>query len=637
MSYLEVMLRNSKPYIIKIFIGLLVASFIAVIFFKFGRAENTKLNPPVKKTSATGKFGDFTLLDHEGNIQNLYQHSDAKYVVIISQGNACPIIQKYAGTIRDLKNRYSPTDVSFLMINANRGDERASIIKEAQDYNYGVPILLDPSQIVSDALGLTRTSEAVVISTDDWNVVYRGAIDDRIGFGVDKQTSRNYYLQQALDSLLAGQTIALNGTAAKGCSITYQKSEKISYTHTIAPLLKKKCVTCHSETGGHPPFFKSYESIASWAAMITETLFTDRMPPFSADTFYGKFKKNISLSDSEKSLLVQWLKAGLPNDGPAGAGLLPPKKVSVPLPPVIYKAAMSADVQIPPKGIPEYQYHQLGEALPYDMWIRAIEVSTTNPRQLHHESLLVSVKPLAIFEKINQEIREKDGVHEDEHNRLRIRDAMKISKKESSVKPLAFTTQVWATGRTQPTVFEENTIAFFPKGSYLILETHHMGSGKPETEKTSIKFYGYRAKPPTNPRYFTGKAGTFNVEIPPNVKKHIIFSDPWIAKRSIKILNVRGHLHMRGKAIKLLAEDNNGNRRIIASIPNYYYGWQTGNELVFENPIAIPRGTKLIAHCEYDNSRQNQSNPDSSQKITWGQRHDTTEMCHVTFGFMGNN
>lgn len=603
-------------------------------------------NPVPDSKAKDDKLGDFTLLDHEGNIQMLYRNADAKYVVIIAHGNSCPIVQKYAASVRELKKQFGKDGVVFYMINANQTDDRTSIIKDAADYNYDVPILLDSSQIVSEALGLTRTSEAVVISTEKWKVEYRGAIDDRVGFGVDKQISKNRYLEDALISLLSGRTIANADVPAKGCSITYQKIDKISYTRDIIPILMDKCLVCHSEAGGFPPFFKNHGELSSWASMIKETLITDRMPPYSSDSHYSEFTNEVSLSPQQKSLLVKWINSGLPVESASEEKINLQdaiKKTIKPdtskLPPLLLEVSVAEPVQIPPKGIPEYQYFQLGEALKEDLWVSAIEVKTTNPRQLHHESLLVSEKPLSAYIEKKNEVLAGKNMPEDSRNKQLIMYSnpsiyTKEFLKQDNTKRDNFVAQIWAKGKVQPQVFPHNTFGFIPKGSYLLLETHHMGSGRAETERTTVKLYGFKSKPENMKRIFHRKSRTFQVKIPANTKKHIVYSKPWAPILPLKILNWRGHLHMRGKAIKVLKEDKLGKRTVIASIPNYFYGWQTGNELIFKVPVRVEVGEKIISECEYDNSSMNPSNPDPNKAVEWGQRHDENEMCLAVFNFI---
>lgn len=124
-------------------------------------SRNTSLPP-----KAPDGLADFTLLDHEGRSHSLYRKTDAKAVVIIGQGNSCPIIQKYSQRIRELAVQYGGKDVEVLLINANTQDTRKAIAKEATEFNYGAPILMDPSQVVTRSLGITRTAEAVIVEPE---------------------------------------------------------------------------------------------------------------------------------------------------------------------------------------------------------------------------------------------------------------------------------------------------------------------------------------------------------------------------------------------------------------------------------------------------------------------------------------
>ena len=44
------------------------------------------------------------------------------------------------------------------MLNANPQDDRASIVEEANDFEFGVPVLKDETQMVASSLGVKRTN-----------------------------------------------------------------------------------------------------------------------------------------------------------------------------------------------------------------------------------------------------------------------------------------------------------------------------------------------------------------------------------------------------------------------------------------------------------------------------------------------
>lgn len=53
-----------------------------------------------------------------------------------------------------------------------------------------------------------------------WVVRYNGAIDDN---GMEPEKVENRYVEQAVDALLAGKSVAINETKSIGCQILMRK------------------------------------------------------------------------------------------------------------------------------------------------------------------------------------------------------------------------------------------------------------------------------------------------------------------------------------------------------------------------------------------------------------------------------
>lgn len=629
-----------RTYLKKVLFALFAGA--AVYFFVFSQTETKGISAI---STAVAEVGDFVLLDHKGDIHKLYLNSNAKAIVLIGHGNSCPIVQKYSKKIHELNEKYSKQGFVFLMIDPSRQSKntRDELIMEAKKYDVKLPILMDTSQIVTKSLGMTRTSEVVVITPSNWKIAYRGAIDDRIGFEVDKQVAKNNYLSDALDKIAAGKPIDFKPSPAKGCAFTFfEPQEQISYTKIIAPIVAEKCLNCHTDKGKFPPNLDSYEKLRNWSAMIKETLFTDRMPPFSADLHYGNYKNDLSLSADEKRLLVQWIDADLPRDNEndplaeahrksaAKKRNNRPKITSNP----IYEASMPYAEKIPPGGMLEYNYYQLGGPIPHDMWISGMEVVTDNPRQLHHETLLVTSKPLAYYENMarDRNTNEDEKYLESSDGVIPFFVLNSIRRFEKRYNPSHLKIQVWAAGRRQPFGFPKDVAAFFPKGHYLILQTHYMGTGIEESEQTKIKFFGSSKKPKGTGQLRTEVVIQMELNVPPGAKKYSVTTDPYFVKQDIELLSLQGHMHMRGRATKLIETDSNGKSRVLASIPNYYYKWQVGASLQPNPPLVVKAGSQLTAVCEYDNSAENPNNPDPTKLVRTGQRVDRSEMCHFNLG-----
>ena len=176
---------------------------------------------PSQRAPAAGALADFRLSDVSGRPFELYGNSAKKAVVIVSFGVDCPIVQKGASAMRQLQKRFA-ADVEFVGLDANLGDTREAVRKEAADFGIPWPILMDESQLVAKKLSITRTAEAVVVDTRKWQIVYRGAVDDRLEYGADKGAARHHYLQDALDAVLKGEPPPVPETHAKGCAITFR-------------------------------------------------------------------------------------------------------------------------------------------------------------------------------------------------------------------------------------------------------------------------------------------------------------------------------------------------------------------------------------------------------------------------------
>ena len=97
-----------------------------------------------------------------------------------------------------------------------------------------------------------------MINPKTWQVIYRGPVDDRMDYGVQKAAAHNF-ADDALGAMLAGKPIQQASVQSKGCLIDFPERAKraehakISYAKDVAPILEAKCVACHQE-GGIGPF-----------------------------------------------------------------------------------------------------------------------------------------------------------------------------------------------------------------------------------------------------------------------------------------------------------------------------------------------------------------------------------------------
>ena len=566
--------------------SLLKSPFLLFIGFIFLFTACQETTPDVK-VDMEMEIPNFGLHDQNGEFHNLYYYSNAKAIVFYIQGNACPIVRNAITDIKAVRKQFKGKGVQFFMINSNLQDDRESIAKEAKEFDIDFPILKDKAQLVAEALQLSRTAETFVIDPETWTVVFRGPINDRLGYESQREESDNHYLADAIEAQLNGEMLAENYIKAKGCLIKRLHKDatqfaSISYEKDVAPILINKCMRCHVEGGIAPWQMKNYETVFGWSEMMREVLRTKRMPPWHADPHYGTFNQDLSLSTKELQTLVHWIDAGAKKDSEKDP--LAEYKAIAPKwengqPGLVMTLNKEA---IPANGVIDYRYQEFEVDLDKDIWATGFQVLPGNKEVLHH--LLVSViYPEGFVEPIDRESPWLDGV-------------------------LA----AWAPGGITE-VFPENSGRVIPKGSKLHFQLHYTTNGKAQDDQSTIGLY-YTDKKPEN-EYLMVAAYNTDLKIPPNEGQYENKAKQ-LFEHDATLYALFPHMHFRGKSMKFTALYPDGRKEVLLNVPNYSFNWQRG--YLFEEPKKIPARTVIYVDAVFDNSRQNTFNPAPEKTVYWG-------------------
>jgi len=168
------------------------------------------------------KVENFVLQDHLGESHELYQQGNDRAIVLIFTTTGCPIVQKSIPKIKALRDRFGSKGVRFWMVNSNTTDDAKAIGEEAREFQIDIPILMDHEQSVARSLNATRTAEVICLQPKSWKVFYRGAIDDQLGYGTERQQPIQTYLENALNNFLSGKKVSPAKTDFKGCRIQFE-------------------------------------------------------------------------------------------------------------------------------------------------------------------------------------------------------------------------------------------------------------------------------------------------------------------------------------------------------------------------------------------------------------------------------
>jgi peroxiredoxin len=186
---------------------------IALIFSLFSETANADFLPFLRT------IGDFTLTTVTGEEVVLSNHTE-ELVAIYIQGNGCPIARLGSHDYQEVINQFSSKPISFYMLNTSIHDSVEAIIREESEFGFAVPILKDGTQGVAKALGVTRTAEVFVLIPSTGEVVYRGPINDKLGYETQRVNTTENYLADGFNTLLAGAVVDhTNIPDSKGCLI----------------------------------------------------------------------------------------------------------------------------------------------------------------------------------------------------------------------------------------------------------------------------------------------------------------------------------------------------------------------------------------------------------------------------------
>ena len=564
------MQRHSSTLIGSVAVGAIAAAMAgAGVWSLAGAAGSPSAGPLVA--------ADFLLADQGYQAWQLSRLSDAKAVVIMSYAAGDAEVKKDAPALMALKTAYADRGVEVLALDSRLGEKRATVVPDIQANGLQLPILFDYEQLVGEQLGVTRAAETLVIDPRSWQVVYRGPV----GEGA----------QAAVDSLVAGKTVAAAYHPARGSLIAFPERArsaefaKISYSDTIAPIVKDKCATCHQPGGIGPMPLNSYEQIKAFSPMIREVIRTHRMPPYLADETVGAFKDDDRLNSKEIKTLVHWVEAGAPR----GTGPDPLAKVKFqapdwPLgqPDVILNVP---DVKIAATGIMDYQHPVVPNAMTEGRWMKATTFRVSDRQVVHH--ILT-------------------GVVQGDYN----------VKSEASEAQWGASLGGYGPGRGS-NIQPQDTGVWVPPSGGVAFQNHYTPYGKATTETTQMGLYWY--KKGEEPKYVlrTFLIPDFSIEIPANTERHHEIAYIEFPHEAI-LYGLTPHAHHRGAATSVAIRYPDGKEVMLLAMPRYDFNWQY--EYFLKEPLKVPAGAKIIARWTYDNSKRNPANPDPNKVIHWGEQ-----------------
>ncbi len=147
-------------------------------------------------------------------------------IVVIFSCNTCPFVIAWEDRYNDIAEWATKNKVGVAFLNSNykkrEGDDSLDAMKaHAAEKGYQFPYLVDKESMLANAFG-GQTTPHVFLFDGDFELVYKGAIDDNYK---DANEVVETYLKDAIESLAAGEEVAVAETKPLGCSIKRKVEE----------------------------------------------------------------------------------------------------------------------------------------------------------------------------------------------------------------------------------------------------------------------------------------------------------------------------------------------------------------------------------------------------------------------------
>ncbi len=549
---------------------------LAILGLAFG-VQASDRTPAIGDTIAGLQFKDIRGLQR--SITDLGPKRAYVFVFVTTQ---CPLVKRSIPKLVDLDHRFRSREVQIVAVNVGPEDTLCDMAAQAIEFDAVFPFVKDTDLSCRKALGVERTPEVVVLNAER-TIVYRGRIDDQLRLGGSRPEPTRRDLEEALKDLLEGRTVSVAQTPVDGCLITTPEPITVgqpspTFYQDVAPILNRRCVSCHRVDAAAPFSLTSFADAAAHAEMLAEVVVDQRMPPWYANPKHGPYQNDPSLSRAERDTLVRWVKSaraeGDPKDAPA-APEFPKSQWRIGEPDLII--SMSEEHTIPATGFIPYKNVLLPYLFLKDTWLEAVEIRPDNPAVVHHCNMAyVTAKGAGDQTFITGHV--PGGL------------PMDLSNYDNGV---AYKVPQWAS---------------------LGLQIHYVTTGKEERCRISVGFRYPRKVIQKQLKHFVLDPQDFQIE--PGNSAYPIRSSMTL-NENVTLLGLFSHMHVRGKDMTFFAQAPSRARETLLQIPNYNFEWQLAYKFA-PGQKQLPKGTRIEAIAHYDNSAFNPYNPDSKRTVPYG-------------------
>ena len=593
--------------------------------------------PPLPEAAIPIDTTNFS--DASGASRPFAEFAGKSATVVVFLYEDCPMCKKFAPVVEDLWRSERDRGAQVLGVFID-GTEPAELAKFQNEYSLTFPLVTDTGGKLASALSATVVPEAFVLDHEN-KVRYLGRINDAYQVrGESTQSPVREDLKEALNDILAGSEVRVPRTLAVGCAMELVGNKttnappvpspiekKITYHEDIAPILRKHCMSCHSEGNAGPFTLTSYDDAVDMMKTGLQEIKARRMPPAQAESDLEIIRPN-TMAPDEVETIRAWIKGGQEEGDPATATPLEPlpdlKDFDSELGPPDIVIEQGEPFHLGPSGSDVYRHQVFPINSDTDLRVRAIQMLPSDRSIVHHA--LIGYMP---HSEVQNALREYGGPGPTyakgdagpgfwaQHGiGFRI-----LPPRADGIPSFSFVgAYVPGTGAY---VAPSDADYIIPAGADIVVQMHYHRNGKQSQDATRIGLWlrkGDKPSPKVASLLFIH--GDFAV-IPAGIKDMKV-NGQWTIPEDCTIAGVSPHAHLLARTMEVTADIPGRGPVLLVRVPRWNYDWQ--QPYFFKEPFFLPKGTILKATGIFDNSSDNPRNPFSPPQPVFHGESTTDEM-----------
>jgi len=428
---------------------------------------------------------------------------------------------------------------------------------------------------------------------------------------------------------LAGGAASLACGSTSGTPGTPPDDGQVTWNQEIAPLVNRKCASCHQPGGIAPMSLTDYQSALPYAGKMLQQVEAGTMPPWGARTTdectpaFG-FKDDPRLTGDEQALLAAWLDQGALEGPPATRPLAKPASTALKNPDLHVTIPTSVEIA---GNSDQFVCFVLDPGNPKDKYIKAVQVNPGNAAIVHHVLIFADPKNKETGENASTALADESGKY----------DCFGGPGLPSPVQLVG----AWAPGAA-PAVMPQDVSMQLAGGSKLVIQVHyHPTRVSRELDASTSVDLVYTDQPKIPGFLFLiGNFGEADLDaaggpgygllpgpddpasgpafvIPPNMTAHTETqrflvqepgpNSPLFGAQAFRMWGVGTHMHYVGRDMKIDIEHADGQKECLVQTPEWDFSWQ--RFYAFDAPLSsvptVRPGDVVNMRCTYDNSMGN--------------------------------